>query len=319
MKAILLLIPLFIALSNLSLNAEVQIDRMLEAEQVSLWTQTLEGASYDIPARKLDKLWLGLRNMGYRLSGGGGAHSPEVAALYKRIQEEMLSIPGHAEYFGNRIREANESLKGPEYGRFVHEARNERMYGFQTLSHLPSPETVKVLGEMLSDTWRKEFNPPPGSEDVVPPPNSLALDAIDKCLQSLPLRDPPSVPRLMAWDDPEEVLVHPWQNWWEEIKSGKRTFSFKGQPVEYRFKLDGTWETIAMAKPPNDGPKPEPSRSEAMRQEKGPPPSPSAPSLTAPPASVPTTSPSIYGWIIGCGILVLAAVAVLLKRRHAPK
>jgi hypothetical protein len=255
MKDILLLISLFIALSCLSLKAEVQIDRKLEAEQVALWTQTLEDASYDIPIKRLDKLWLGLRNMGHRMSGGGGAHSPEVVALYKRIQEEMLSIPGHAEYFGRRIREANEPLKGPEYGKSVHEARNERMYGFQTLSNLPSPETVKVVGEMLSDTWRKEFNPPPGSEDVVMPPNSLALDAIDRCLQSLPLRDPPSVPRLMAGVDPEVAWVHPWQSWWKEIKSGRKTFSFKGQAVEYRFKPDGTWETLAMANPPDDGPK----------------------------------------------------------------
>ena len=34
--------------------------------------------------------------------------------------------------------------------------------------------------------------------------------------------------------------------WWEEIKSGKRAFSYKGQKVEYRFKPDGTWETIAL-------------------------------------------------------------------------
>lgn len=72
-----------------------------------------------------------------------------------------------------------------------------------------------------------------------------------------------------------------------------------------------------MANPPDDGPKPEPSKPEAMGPEKSPPPSPPAPEPPAPPEAAPATSPSIYGWIIGGVILVLAAVAALLKRRHA--
>ena len=246
-----------------------------------------------------------------KLAMGSVFQIRERIEVYDHVQNTLLSIPGHAEYFGRRIREANEPLKGPEYGKLVHEARNERMYGFQTLSNLPSPETVKVLGEMLSDTWRKEFNPPPGSEDVVPPPNSLALDAIDKCLQSLPLRDPPSVPRLMAWDDPEDVLVHPWQSWWKEIKSGKRTFSFKGQAVEYRFKPDETWETLAMANPPDDGP-----RAGAMVAPPEPTPRPVKPTLPRPTPQAPPPSRG-YWWLIGCFVSALGAVAFLLKRRHA--
>jgi hypothetical protein len=267
------------------------------------WTNTLDSLPSFPPNERIEILGAAAR-IGLDVSNS------ERNGIFKRAQSLLLAIPGHAEYFGRRIHEANEPLKGPEYGKFVHEARNERMYGFQTLSNLPSPETVKVLGEMLSDTWRKEFSPPPGRVDVAPPPNSLALDAIDNCLRSLPLRDPPSVPRLMAWDDPEDVLVHPWQSWWKEIKSGKRTFSFKGQAVEYRFKPDGTWEALAMANPPDDGLEPEPSKPEAVRHEK-------SPSPSAPPSSAPTASRFIYGWIIGCGIILLAVLAVFLKRRHA--
>jgi hypothetical protein len=36
---------------------------------------------------------------------------------------------------------------------------------------------------------------------------------------------------------------------------GKRAFSFKGQTVEYCFKPDGTWDTIPIANPPDDGPR----------------------------------------------------------------
>jgi hypothetical protein len=135
----------------------------------------------------------------------------------------------------------------------------------------------------------------------------------------LPLREPPKMPPVMAGEEPEVVMVHPWQSWYAEVKSGRKTFSFKGQSVEYRFNPDGTWETIAVANPPDDAPKPEPSKTEGMRPEKSLPPSPLAPEATAPLAPGPNASPSIYGWIIGCGILILAAVAVFLKRRNAPK
>jgi len=288
--------------------------RRIESEQVRLWDNKLAEVAHSAPDLKFSQLWLGLRIMGHRVSFDG--HSSEVDKIYRKLQFEFLSIPGHAEYFGRRIREANEPLKGPEYGKFVHEARNERMYGFQTLSNLPSPETVKVVGEMLSDTWRKEFNPPPGSEDVVRPPNSLALDAIDGCLRNLPLRDPPSVPRLMAGYDPEVVWVLPWQNWYSEIKSGKRAFSFKGQNVEYRFRPDGTWEAQAMASPPDDGPKPDSSMSGALRPEKSPPPSPPALNAQSPRGSEPTDSLQISASVIACGVLILAVLAFFLKRRH---
>ena len=85
------------------------------------------------------------------------------------------------------------------------------------------------------------------------------------------------MPIVMAGEDAEIVMVQPWQSWWEEIKSGKRTFSFKGKKVEYRFKPDGTWETLAMANPPDDGPKPTPAKPESTRPEKNPPPTPDKP------------------------------------------
>lgn len=270
------------------------------------WTNTLDSLSSFSPSERMDILGSAVRIR-------SDTSNSERNGIFERAKSTLLSIPGHAEYFGKKIREAYEPLKGPDVGA-VHGVQEAMMYGFGTLRNLPSPETVKVLGDMLSDTWRMK---PPSSQlqfDHTHVPGSLAHSAVASALVYLPLRDPPEIPPLMAWDDPEVVRVHPWQNWYTEVKSGKRTFSFKGQNVEYRFKPDGTWETIAMANPPDDGPKPEPSKPEATRPEKSPPPSPTAP---APPASAPAASPSIYGWIIGGVILFLAAVAALLKRRHA--
>lgn len=228
-------------------------DRRIEVEQVALWNKKLAEVASDAPYVKFSELWLGLRNMGHRVSFSG--HSPEVDDIYEKLQSEFLSLPGHAEYFGKRIREACEPLKGANGRAGISDAQNEMMYSFATLKNLPSPETVKVLGEMLSETWRMK-RPPPTPGDYTYTPESLALSAVGSALMQLPLRYPPKVPGVMAGEDSEVVMVQPWQNWYAEVKSGKRTFSFKGQKVEYRFKPDGTWETLAMANPPDDAPKP---------------------------------------------------------------
>lgn len=172
----------------------------------------------------------------------------ELVEITSKLRTELLAIPGHAQYFGDRIRAAYEPLRGPNPVIAVGHAQDEMMYGFATLRHLPSPENVKVLGDMLSETWR--MAPTEGY-----PPPSLALSAIVGALVKLPLREAPKLPTVMAWEDPEVVKVHPWQAWYEEVKSGRKTFSFKGQSVEYRFRPDGTWETLAMVNPPDDGSK----------------------------------------------------------------
>lgn len=43
-----------------------------------------------------------------------------------------------------------------------------------------------------------------------------------------------------------------WREGHEEVKSGQRPFSFKGQKVGYRFKPDGRWDTLPIANPPDD-------------------------------------------------------------------
>lgn len=287
-----------------------------------LWKSKREASIRDYLSKPKEETIAGLGEMLRQLKTLTYRECEELNDVTTKLQAALLGIPGHAEYFGKRIRDAYEPLKDPNPGVAIYDAGNEMMYSFATLKNLPSPETVKVLGDMLSDTWRLT-PPPPIPDEVSYTPGSLALSAVESALIYLPLREPPKIPPVMAGEDPEVVMVHPWQSWYAEVKSGRHTFSFKGKSVEYRFNPDGTWETLAMANPPDDGPKPESSKPEAMRPEKSPPPPPPppppAPEPPAPPSSAPTTSPSIYGWIIGCGILVLAAVGVFLKRRHAPK
>ena len=232
----------------------------------------------------------------------------ETTPVYVATQQKLISIPGHAEYFGKRIRDAYAPLKTPNPGVAICDAQNEMMYSFGTLKNLPSPETVKVLGGMLSETWRME-PPPPLDGDYTYTPSSLALSAVASALIQMPFREPPNMPIVMAGEDPEVVMVHPWQSWWKEIKSGERSFSFKGQKVEYRFNPDGTWETLAMANPPDDGPKLlEPVETSL----------PTKPQLPPKLAPVPTTpARNNHWWIIGVGISACIAAVLMLKRRQA--
>jgi hypothetical protein len=188
-------------------------------------------------SEKIDFLALGLKNMGHRKSYPN--HIPEVDSMYDRLQAALLGIPGHAEYYQNRINEArakvDEAKKSGNVGNIGHYRgllSNEVTFAFPTLSHLPSVETVRVLGEFLYDER--------GYVKLPPEPTLLQLDkaAADspvydcaaKALTALPIENKP-VPEGGKFYTPEDTL--PWRQWYEEIQSGKRTFRFEGDPTEY--------------------------------------------------------------------------------------
>jgi hypothetical protein len=101
---------------------------------------------------------------------------------------------------------------------------NERMYGLETLKHLPSPETVRVLGDFLSDL---SATPVLLHQHMKEAPMAVyALGALAK----LPIANKPADTKQ---DYESERDLPKWQQWYEEIKSGKRTFRFEGDPTEY--------------------------------------------------------------------------------------
>lgn len=168
--------------------------------------------------------------------------------VYLRAQKALLAIPGHAEYFERRLRGPYEEFKGPPTelytnagGRYLDELR----YGFKTLAHLPSPETVRVVGELLSEEWEAPIGKRYGNHVI----SSLATHGA-LTLNKLPLVDPPSSSTNTTLTGKEQIPD--WQLWYAERKSGLKTFAFKGEPKEYRFKPDGTWETIPISLPPEE-------------------------------------------------------------------
>lgn len=162
--------------------------------------------------------------------------------VFHAAQAALLSIPGHAEYFRDQINEARAKVEEAKAGTSISNVAhyrgllsNEVRYGFPTLSHLPSVETVGVLGEFLFDE-RGYVRPPPQ-----PTLSDLELVIVDSpvfrraadALSALPIENKP-VSAEAQFLFPEDVL--PWRQWYEEIKSGKRTFRFEGDPTEYDLK-----------------------------------------------------------------------------------
>ena len=179
---------------------------------------------------------------------------PERIGVYDETRSMLLSIPGHAQYFADEIeREQKEVAHLPTStgARVSYDAH--RSDYFSTLAYLPSPETIKVVGYLLSD--EKDTPVPEVSPDSDwgrnPRANCWGAAGV---IANIGLRDAP-VDGGPRWDEDENALVKS-RAWWEQIKSGQRPFSFVGEKVEYRFKPDGSWETIAMIRPPEKAMRP---------------------------------------------------------------
>jgi hypothetical protein len=278
--------------SSLSIQQEMQ--------QVQLW-ETQLNESMPMNARdKFDSLWLGLRNMGFRKLSMD--HDASVDMIFNKIQHTFLLIPGHAQYIADEVeRKRKEEEHLPRANQTSYDQVRETLIG-ETLIHLPSPETIQVLGDYLSD----ERDPAP--EILFLPANSfLACVA----LSEIGLRDSPvsSRPGIHNWRE-EQVKQ---KAWYAKVKAGSLCFSFKGQNVEYRFKPDGMWETIALVNPPDDGPKPvRPVMSEPERPDKR--------SLSAAPEQGVSPRRNAWAWSISLALVILIGVIgwrVRLSSRRA--
>ena len=204
--------------------------RKLEGDQVELWKENLEKSDLMAESEIVRLLSQGLRNMGYRKSIND--HSTEVDEVYLKIQNAMLLIPGHADYFAKEIQISRARAidrQAREGGEIRWEDYDDvRSAAIHTLENLPSPEAVRVLGELLSDSEKTGPQITEGHlpDAFGPPPNaSLAADALKLLIEK------PPVPQDRNWQKKGDIEA--WQLWYEQIQSGNRTFRFKGDPKDY--------------------------------------------------------------------------------------
>lgn len=166
---------------------------------------------------------------GVRLGSWYGVRTPteEQMKVYRIAASKLMEVPGHAEYFGKRIRERYEKIKSMNvdgYDFFVGQTYQD----FQTLSLLPSVESVKVLGSMLEEDWNwpSDQNADSGSGAR----STLGMIALG-ALSRLPIANPPSKPEYHSTWIRENLGT--WSQWYREVERGRRTFRFIGDPVDY--------------------------------------------------------------------------------------
>ncbi len=293
-----------------------------DQEQAAIWEQKIIDSSVWDNDKTVKELSLGLKNMGYRQNQH--VHFPEVEVTYKNLQQKLLSIPGHARYIA-------EEYEGYRNNDKAENGVLRYWYIGERLAHLPSPETVAVLGEYLDD-FKDTKTPNLPIEEQKIMNRSSGYDIVyiadlpwmaTYSLSILGLREPPlGSDKIDIYAGTSYAFTpkptEQWKKtraWYKEVKAGKRTFSFRGQSVEYRFKPDGTWDTIPLQNPPDDAIVYPIATKEQLAK------------LYAKPVYVPPPTPAIpkkpeenrWGWIVGV-IVILFAISFWIgakKRKQA--
>jgi hypothetical protein len=224
--------------------------------------------------------------------------------VYDQLQAKLISTPGHAQHLTSRLANARKNTEQPWMdGSYILQFDIIR----QTLIHLPSPETIWETGKLLED------------------PSDLITH--EMILERKAMKDPTLIdwrldtnPRNLAAfvfneiglrsDGDASMKADARLKWWEEVKSGKRTFSFKGQSVEYRFLPDGTWESIPMDNPPDDDPRKVVAVPETPKQN-------AEPTAAQPPAPEAREIPRLWMMIGIAGVLLLIAAGWRMFRRKS--
>jgi len=219
--------------------------------------------------------------------------SSEVAEFRSEIQQRLLQMPEHADYFLNKIKKEQMSVehlpKKPMGERIAYDDNREKYIEY-ILVHLPSAETIRVLGELLWDD--KDAHEKEPGDDWSPPVNNSLLAA--RALSKIGLRGDYPKPA-QSWEGPN---IERWRAWYDEIKSGKRSFSFVGQNVEYRFNPDGSVSTTPINV--EGQPTPAPPKSDSVKQ------------APVPNASSPARGPWLVVALITAGLI---AAGVWYKRK----
>lgn len=156
--------------------------------------------------------------------------TPQQDEIAKRAQKTLMDIPGHARYFTNLLEQKKQDMLANKVSYHEYTLAQEAL---SVLAYLPSPETVTELGKLISDPIGRDGKLLGGGDvwegDGWFPVNcQIAL----RCFDALPIENGP---KLTNDDFGAENFsgVDKWKDWWEEVKAGKRTYRFKGSPIEY--------------------------------------------------------------------------------------
>lgn len=231
---ILVLASLLSAVLPIRANPEPGDDPELEAQR-----QALEQLMEELPALDGADPSLAIPRLGEIV---GKTFMPSVFqveerwAVHNRAKAMLVGIPGHAEYYKELIGKTRDNILAerrgepwPHQNGFRSSYNTARLYAFETLALLPSPETVGVLGDYLKDWESIGYNGDPRSKILesggLSPNGILAAKALGQLIENPPVQ--------MSWGDYSFDEAEVWQLWYEQVKAGNRTFRFKGDPQDY--------------------------------------------------------------------------------------
>lgn len=159
--------------------------------------------------------------------------------LLTEVQTELVSIPGHAEHYRRKMEEGMARFEATPEGRrslLMGAFGSKQSEIFQALEVMPSPETVKVLGDYLSDErgWDSEK----GHEIPTDDEGNIDGEGLVNVQRKNCNVAVSSLARLIE-NPPESENVYPtaalpaWRLWYNQVKAGNRTYRFKGDTTEY--------------------------------------------------------------------------------------
>jgi hypothetical protein len=237
----------------------------------------------------------------------------ESMAVYRSAQQKLLSIPDHTKYFTDKIEESWKShAEGvrkiefpPDWNTQLEELlrKAESPEGYFNwlrgqwgdyeeicsknlgmLGHIPSTQSVRALGHYLRERDK------PDIKIEWPKTGNTAAESLTGLISDGPTRI-----WMASWED-----VPKWQQWFDEVKAGKRTFRFVGSDVEYT--LDGPADARTLERIRNkDGGI---QRSAAKREQA---------TMSGAQAATNSKGPAFYAGLIAAALLCLSALAFLYK------
>ena len=157
--------------------------------------------------------------------------------LYRETQNSLLSIPGHALYYKNKIESLRSKIKSGKYdederGNYIREYRDHQG-AIHIFGQLPSAESIAALGHFINDSEGRDGKTIIGTTHKGDDGFEVnCLNAMVE-LNRVGIANPPVDLKRPVTTDNMFEYVDKWKDWWEEIRSGKRTYRFIGSPIEY--------------------------------------------------------------------------------------
>jgi hypothetical protein len=231
----------------LQLIATASDDRMQWLEERRSWIERAKEKQDETTILNLSRI---LTGVGRNLS----STSPEAKELYEQAQATLLSVPGHATYFRDKIISAKVDVRSGKLNLSVWQRLV--MNNVDVLKHLPSEETVAVLMEFVGDDFASLASNDPADYEIPGLKQMVFWDMsvhgpATRALSNLGIVNPPfHSPSGGGGKDSRDA----WLQWWSEVQQGKRKYRFKGSDVGYP--VSGTIGTTQTALRPERRPIP---------------------------------------------------------------